>query len=205
MYEVWQKSNETDRFCNTIDIGRPKSQSEYFFDEDGVIYRRRKNAEHQLLVPKTLATEVVALNHDPIFASHPWRKRTLEVLWLRYYWPGLRQDVEDYVSKCEECQRRKQRGEYTAPLGEVRQPPIPLKSHQWIFVDRTPLPREKTNTFWPSFVTLPLCRSNPYTRYECRNMCAGLCGQRHCKTRHRFYFGDRSGTVIRVSYNQGDL
>ena len=31
----------------------------------------------------------------------------------------MRKDLEDYVSKCDECQRRKQRVEYTAPLGEV--------------------------------------------------------------------------------------
>jgi len=80
-----RKEKKTERFCNTLAVGRPISQSEYFYDEDGVIHRRRKNAEHQLLVPKILATEVIALNHDPIFASHPGRKRTLEVLCLRYY------------------------------------------------------------------------------------------------------------------------
>ena len=121
-----REEQKTDRFCNKLEVGRHKAQSEYFYDEEGVIYKRRENAEHQLLVPKTLATEVIALNHDPIFASHPGRKRTLEVLCLRYYLPGMTQDVEDYVSKCDECQRR-QRGEYTAPLGEVRHPTYPFE------------------------------------------------------------------------------
>ena len=39
----------------------------------------------------------------------------------------MRQNVEDYVSKCDECRRRKQRGEYTVPLGEVRQPTYPFE------------------------------------------------------------------------------
>ena len=78
-----REEQKTDRFCNTLEVGRPKGRSEYFYDEDGVIYRRRKNAEHELVLPKNLAKELIALNHDPIFASHPGRKRTLEVLYLR--------------------------------------------------------------------------------------------------------------------------
>jgi hypothetical protein len=68
-------------------------KSEYFYDE-GVIYRRM-NGEHQLLVPKTLAKEVIALNYDSIYAAHPGRKRTLEILCIHYYWPRMRQDVEN--------------------------------------------------------------------------------------------------------------
>jgi len=36
-----------------------------------------------------------SFNHDPIFAAHPGRKRTLEILCIRHYWPGMRQDVEN--------------------------------------------------------------------------------------------------------------
>jgi hypothetical protein len=74
-----------------------------------------------------LVREVIALNHDCIFASHPGRKRWLELLCLRYYWPGLRKDVESYVSQCDDCQKRKQKSEYTAPLGEVQQPTYPFE------------------------------------------------------------------------------
>jgi hypothetical protein len=35
-------------------------KSEYFYDEEGVIYRRRMNGEHhQFLVPRILAKEVI--------------------------------------------------------------------------------------------------------------------------------------------------
>jgi hypothetical protein len=34
----------------------------------------------------------------------------------------MRQDVEKYVSQCDGWLRRKRKSEYTAPLGEVRQP-----------------------------------------------------------------------------------
>jgi len=106
-----------DKFCSTLQAWKPKGRSEYFYDEEGVIYRRLKNGEHQLVVPRKLVREVIALNHEPIFAAHPGRKRTLEILCIRYYWPGMRQDVKNYVRECDECHRRKQRREYTAPLG----------------------------------------------------------------------------------------
>jgi transposase InsO family protein len=46
---------------------------------------------------------------------------------MRYYWPGMRRDVENYVRECDECQRRKQKSEYTAPLGDVQQPSYPFE------------------------------------------------------------------------------
>ena len=81
---------------------------------------RRKNGEYQLAVPRKLDREVIALNHDPIFAAHPGRKRTLEILCIRYYWPGMGQDVEYYFRECDERHRRNQGREYTAPLVEDR-------------------------------------------------------------------------------------
>jgi hypothetical protein len=41
-------------------------KSEYIYD--GVIYRKM-NGEHQLVVPKPLAKEVIALNHDNLRGS----------------------------------------------------------------------------------------------------------------------------------------
>jgi hypothetical protein len=52
---------DSDKFCNSIEVGKFMGKSEYFYDEEGVIFRRRMNGEHQLLVPKTLAKEVIEL------------------------------------------------------------------------------------------------------------------------------------------------
>jgi hypothetical protein len=67
------------------------------------------------------------MNHDPIFAAHPGHKRTLEILCMRYYEPGMRLDVENFVGQCDECQMRKQKCEYTAPQGEIRRPTYHLE------------------------------------------------------------------------------
>ena len=55
----------------------------------------------------------------------------------------MRQDVENYVRVCDECQRRKQGREYTAHLGEVRQPTYPFEITSLDYVDITISPQEK--------------------------------------------------------------
>jgi hypothetical protein len=74
-----------------------------------------------LVVPKGLEMEVISLNHEPIYASHPGKKRTLDLLRLHYCWPGMSKKVDQFVWKCDSCQRRKSGTEFRAPLGAVRQ------------------------------------------------------------------------------------
>ena len=101
-------------FCESLEVGRARSKSQYFADKDGVIYRRRKNGEHQLIVPSCLSARVIALNHDPVTVIHPDRSRTIDILCLRYYWSKMRRDVEDYIKHCPECQRLRPRLELNA-------------------------------------------------------------------------------------------
>lgn len=118
---------KTDKFCKSLRPGKINSKSEFFYDADGAIYRRQKEGENQLVIPRCLVRDVISTNHDPIYAAHPGRKRTFEIVRLRHWWPGMRKDVDKYVQECDECHRRKQGKEYTAPLGEVKEPTYPSK------------------------------------------------------------------------------
>jgi hypothetical protein len=42
---------------------------------------------------------MIAVNHEPIFAAHPGRERTLERLCLSYYWPGVKKDVQQFIKE----------------------------------------------------------------------------------------------------------
>jgi hypothetical protein len=106
-----------DSFCSTRIIGKLKGNSEYFRDLDGVIYKRRRDGKHQLLVPTSLVRAKNALNHEPILAAHPGRNRTSELMCLSYYWPGMKRDIEQFIKECDECQRSKRTHEYRASLG----------------------------------------------------------------------------------------
>ena len=45
------------------------------------------------------------MNHDPMTVDHLDRSRTLDILCNRFYWPGVRRHVEEYVKNCHVCQR----------------------------------------------------------------------------------------------------
>jgi hypothetical protein len=69
-----------------------------------------------------MVQEVIRLNHDPVFVAHPGRNRTLDLLCVRFYWPGMRKDVEEYVRNCIECQHVKPRHDFKAPMGGMAKP-----------------------------------------------------------------------------------
>jgi hypothetical protein len=67
------------------------------------------------------------VNHDSIFASHSGRKRTYELIALKYWWSKMRKTIQDYVMRCDMCQRRKGAHEFRAPLRDVEEPTEPFQ------------------------------------------------------------------------------
>jgi len=120
-----KEAQAEDKVCQSLKPGPASGKTEYFTDEGGLIFRRRKNGEHQLVVAVSLARRIVAANHSPVTVAHPGRSRTLDILCLRFYWPLMRAHVEDNVRNCHECQRLKPRPEFKTPLGEVMEPTRP--------------------------------------------------------------------------------
>jgi len=98
------------------------------------IFSRRRRRQHsnkyQLLVPQALLHDVIRENHDPAYAAHHGVKRTCDPIALHFWWPGMRRSVEDYIRKCDACQRRKENCEFIAPLGdpEMRVAPFQITS-----------------------------------------------------------------------------
>jgi hypothetical protein len=80
-----QTEQKRDKFCKSLNPGEPKSRFEFFHHEDGTPYKRSKNGEHRLVIPRSLVREVITANHDPIFAAHPGQKRTFDAISLRYW------------------------------------------------------------------------------------------------------------------------
>jgi transposase InsO family protein len=65
------------------------------------------------------------MNNDPVTVAHPGRIISLEILYLFFYWPGMRRHVKVYVKTCHACQRLKPRHEFKAPLEGVLEPTQP--------------------------------------------------------------------------------
>jgi len=117
--EIILCEQEKDAFCMKQTPGTYNSKREFFLDADGILYKRTSNGKHQLLVPQTKMHDFMRLNHDPVYVAHLGIKRTYSLIELRYWWPGMRKFIEDFVKSCDLCQRRKGNREFVAPLGEL--------------------------------------------------------------------------------------
>ena len=54
-----------------------------------------------------LRMEIIKLHHDSPVAGHSGQWKTLELISCNYWWLGITQKVNDYVSGCDKCQRMK--------------------------------------------------------------------------------------------------
>jgi len=112
-----------DHFCNAQKPKIRTSKSEYFLDDDGVMYKRSREHQHQLVVPKALVQDII----KAVYIGHQGMKRTFDLISLRYWWPSMRQSIERYVKSCDPCQRRKENREFVAPLGNTEKPSVPFQ------------------------------------------------------------------------------
>ena len=88
---------------------------------DGKLYRETEMDDRkvkQLLLPSCYIDQVLRMLHDDI--GHPGRDRTLSLLRDRFFWPGMYTDVEEWISGCPRCIRRKTPANTRVPLVNIR-------------------------------------------------------------------------------------
>lgn len=93
---------------------------------DGLLYktyvRRDGTGKHlQLLVPKKLRNEVLYQMHNTILSGHLGQKKTREKTLQRFFWYGIREDVNLWVLRCDICSSVKTPSRTPrAPMGVMR-------------------------------------------------------------------------------------
>lgn len=115
----------------------------------GVLYRFSEDSESeepQLVVPASLRSRVMFECHDSPTAAHGGIQRTIHRISQRFYFPGLRRYVKDYLKTCVECQRYK--ASNSKPAG-LLQTPVPAQRFEIIAVDLFgPLPKGPQGERW---------------------------------------------------------
>ena len=98
----------------------------------------RQHRNHRLVIPRTQLYPTLKLLHDSPTAGHQGQDNTYHRAIQHYYWPGIKNDIINYVRSCKICQKRSpRRGE--APLEPIPKHPIPFYQ---ISIDvQGPLPR----------------------------------------------------------------
>jgi hypothetical protein len=121
------KEQLNDPFCLVQKENKLTKGSEFFWDVEGALYRSQKGKGNETVVPQFMVLEVIRPNHDHIFIAHPGSKRIYELIYLKYWWLKMRHMTEDYVVRCDLCQKQKGTHEYLAPLGQVEDPSEPFQ------------------------------------------------------------------------------
>jgi len=79
-----------------------------------IIYITNQNSINKLLLDEF---------HRKAYVTHPGYQKLLTAIQKSYFWPGLRKDVAEYLSKCLECQLVK--SDHQHPAGRLQPLPIP--------------------------------------------------------------------------------
>lgn len=74
--------------------------------KDGILYRvtqdpHSKQKRYQLVLPSSLKGQALKGVHD--FAGHQGQARTIHLARQRFFWPGMGNDVCDYIKCCQRC------------------------------------------------------------------------------------------------------
>ena len=81
--------------------------------QDGVLCRRRiveDRAKLQLVLQDSLRHRC----HNEV--GHLGRDKTLDLIRLRFCWPGMKNDVDTHIASCERCIKRKSPDPPKAPM-----------------------------------------------------------------------------------------
>lgn len=84
--------------------------------------RQPITTRYRLFVPETSRKLLIRIAHDdPIYGGHFGVKKTKAKL-VKFYWPKMNTDIENYIKSCDECQQNK--NPKTAQYGLLQ--PIPV-------------------------------------------------------------------------------
>ena len=124
----WKESDKKPEWCEIADQG---AEAKYFWHRwelleirDGVLFRKwvnlnGKENKYLLVVPKFLRRFILSQLHDGVTGAHLGIAKTLFKIRERFYWYGLKSDVESWCARCEICGSRK--GAYKSGKAPMKQ------------------------------------------------------------------------------------
>jgi hypothetical protein len=124
----------------------PENKNGFLKRSDGVLcFKDRSWVPHYGGIRDLIMHE----SHKSKYSIHPGSDKMYQDLKKLYWWPNMKADIAEYVSKCLTCSRVK--AEYQKPSGLLVQPELPMWKWDRITMDFvTKLPRTSTgyDTIW---------------------------------------------------------
>jgi len=84
--------------------------------EERNIHTIKEDADNLKTLTEEEKVQILKEYHDAPIGGHQGTERTLRRIRLKYNWPGITKDVEEYIKKCELCQKNKLMPRTRAPL-----------------------------------------------------------------------------------------
>jgi hypothetical protein len=92
---------------------------DYKLDNDEILmYKGRIYVPNSQELKNLILREV----HNVPYVGHPRYQKTITVVKIQYYWPGMKKEVVDFIARCWECQKVK--AEHRHPVGLLQ--PLPI-------------------------------------------------------------------------------
>ena len=102
---IGRKPGRGERANETRDVMQLIQQWDRIIERNSILYRRIStdddSARLQLLLPQTMRQELLRNVHDQ--CGHQGLERTEKLVRERCWWPGLHNDVKEYVLQCQRC------------------------------------------------------------------------------------------------------
>ena len=96
----------------------------YKLEEDGILnYKNIIYIPHVVNVRRVVMDEI----HQGPYSSQPGYKKTIATTRKQYFWPGMKKDIVEYISRCMKCQKVKV--EHQHPAGLLQ--PLPVPEWKW--------------------------------------------------------------------------
>ena len=99
------------------------------FVENDILWRRMKRlgmpTRTVLVVPRSVAMELVTEAHGNLFVGHNGVEKCRERLLQSYFWPNMEKDIKLHLTSCVKCQKRKKIGSaynYLQPMPQCTAP-----------------------------------------------------------------------------------
>ena len=85
-------------------------ESERFELKYGILYRKRINERSLRVLKEDEIDTVIFMTHNHPTGGHFAKDATYNKINTRFWWKGIYKDIEEYIKRCDSCQRRGNKG-----------------------------------------------------------------------------------------------
>ena len=124
-YSGWGPEQQKDPYIRSKYRRGIDQNNKEFLLKEGIMFQRVNN-NYPVMVPKPYRTKLMYQFHGPPAQGHLGSDRTYQTMRQHVFWPGMKQDVDDFVRSCDTCQRHK-RNYSRVPMQHQHIPAAPFE------------------------------------------------------------------------------